>query len=59
MQKDNKELLWLAIVALTEQLLLGKIENAQYTIEMGIKHSIMTKAPCFLNCNYRKSEISL
>ncbi|XP_050315859.1 cell division control protein 45 homolog [Anthonomus grandis grandis] len=34
LNKDDKDLLWLAIVALTEQLLFGKIENAQYTIEM-------------------------
>ncbi|XP_066257697.1 cell division control protein 45 homolog [Euwallacea similis] len=34
LNKEDKDLLWLAIVALTEQLLLGKIENSQYTIEM-------------------------
>lgn len=35
LNKDDKDLLWLAIIALTEQLLLGKIENTQYTLEMG------------------------
>ncbi|CAG9770153.1 unnamed protein product [Ceutorhynchus assimilis] len=34
LSKDDKDLLWLAIVALTEQLLLGKIENTQYILEM-------------------------
>ncbi|KAL1502492.1 hypothetical protein ABEB36_007627 [Hypothenemus hampei] len=34
LNKDDKDLLWLAIVALTEQLLFGKIENAQYILEM-------------------------
>lgn len=34
LNKDDKDLLWLAIVALTEQLLFGKIENTQYIIEM-------------------------
>lgn len=35
LNKDNKDLLWLAIVALTEQMLLGKIENTHYTLEIG------------------------
>lgn len=35
LNKDDKDLLWLAIIALTEQLLFGKIENTQYTLEMG------------------------
>ncbi|XP_060533412.1 cell division control protein 45 homolog [Cylas formicarius] len=35
LSKDDKDLLWLAIVALTEQLLLGKIESTQYTLELG------------------------
>ncbi|CAG9862231.1 unnamed protein product [Phyllotreta striolata] len=34
LNRDDKDLLWLAIVALTEQLILGKIENAQYTLEI-------------------------
>lgn len=32
--KDDKDLLWLAIVALTEQMMMGKIENTQYTVEI-------------------------
>lgn len=35
LNKEDKDLLWLAIVALTEQLLFGKIENTQYILEMG------------------------
>lgn len=35
LNKDDKELLWLAIVALTEQMLSGKIDNTQYTLEVG------------------------
>ncbi|KAF7283659.1 cell division cycle protein 45 isoform X2 [Rhynchophorus ferrugineus] len=34
LNKEDKDLLWLAIVALTEQLLFGKIENTQYILEM-------------------------
>lgn len=34
LNKDDKDLLWLAIVALTEQIVLGKIENTQYTLEI-------------------------
>ncbi|ENN71753.1 hypothetical protein YQE_11573, partial [Dendroctonus ponderosae] len=36
LNKDDKELLWLAIVALTEQMLSGKIDNTQYTLEIGL-----------------------
>ncbi|RZB40478.1 cell division control protein 45 -like [Asbolus verrucosus] len=35
LNKDDKELLWLSIVAITEQFLLGKIENAQYVLTTG------------------------
>uniref|UniRef100_A0A6P7FIP6 Cell division control protein 45 homolog isoform X2 n=1 Tax=Diabrotica virgifera virgifera TaxID=50390 RepID=A0A6P7FIP6_DIAVI len=35
LNKDDKDLLWLAIVALTEQMLLGKIESTLYTLEIG------------------------
>ncbi|CAH1963521.1 unnamed protein product [Acanthoscelides obtectus] len=35
LNKEDKDLLWLAIVALTEQMLFGKIENTQYTLEIG------------------------
>ncbi|XP_019869909.1 cell division control protein 45 homolog [Aethina tumida] len=34
LNKDDKDLVWLAIVALTEQFLLGKIHNTEYTLEM-------------------------
>lgn len=30
LNKDNKDLLWLAIVALTEQIIFGKIEEGTY-----------------------------
>lgn len=33
LNKDDKDLLWLAIVALTEQMIFGKIENAVYVLE--------------------------
>ncbi|EFA05648.1 cell division control protein 45 homolog [Tribolium castaneum] len=35
LNKDDKDLLWLAIVALTEQYILGKIENSQYVLAVG------------------------
>lgn len=35
LNKDNKDLLWLAIVALTEQMVFYKIENTQYVLETG------------------------
>ncbi|XP_044260178.1 cell division control protein 45 homolog [Tribolium madens] len=35
LNKDDKDLLWLAIVAITEQFLLGKIENTQYVLAVG------------------------
>ncbi|XP_023015206.1 cell division cycle protein 45 [Leptinotarsa decemlineata] len=43
LNKDDKDLLWLAIVALTEQLILGKIENTQYTLEIGPLQSHATR----------------
>lgn len=33
MSKDNLDLLWWAIVGITEQLLLGRIESSTYTLE--------------------------
>lgn len=35
LNKDDKEMLWLTIVALTEQMLLGKLEESKYNIELG------------------------
>ncbi|XP_017780562.1 PREDICTED: cell division control protein 45 homolog [Nicrophorus vespilloides] len=35
LNKDDKDLLWLAIVSLTEQMVFGKIENTQYVLETG------------------------
>jgi cell division control protein 45 len=35
LNKDDKDLLWLAIVAITEQYILGKIENTQYVLATG------------------------
>ncbi|XP_063927342.1 cell division control protein 45 homolog [Zophobas morio] len=35
LNKDDKDLLWLAIVALTEQFLFSKIENTQYVLAAG------------------------
>ncbi|XP_016986526.1 cell division control protein 45 homolog [Drosophila rhopaloa] len=34
LSKDNMDLLWWAIVGITEQLLLGKIESGSYTLEL-------------------------
>ncbi|KAH8306880.1 hypothetical protein KR018_010419 [Drosophila ironensis] len=34
LSKDNMDLLWWAIVGITEQLLLGKIESGAYTLEL-------------------------
>lgn len=35
LNKDDKDLLWYAIVALTEQMLFFKIDNTQYVLEIG------------------------
>ncbi|XP_069698969.1 cell division control protein 45 homolog [Periplaneta americana] len=35
LSKDNIDLLWWAIVGVTEQVLLGKVENQQYVLETG------------------------
>ncbi|KAL3270828.1 hypothetical protein HHI36_021347 [Cryptolaemus montrouzieri] len=35
LNKDDKEMLWLAIVAITEQMLLGKLEDSKYNLELG------------------------
>lgn len=43
LNRDDKDLLWLAIVALTEQMLLGKIENSQYSIEIDPLQSHVTR----------------
>ncbi|CAH1118663.1 unnamed protein product [Phaedon cochleariae] len=43
LNKDDKDLLWLAIIALTEQMLLGKIEDSQYTLEVGPLQSHATR----------------
>ncbi|CAH0549110.1 unnamed protein product [Brassicogethes aeneus] len=40
---DDKNLLWLAIVALTEQMLFGKIENTQYALEIGTLQAHATR----------------
>ncbi|KAK9876014.1 hypothetical protein WA026_011131 [Henosepilachna vigintioctopunctata] len=34
LNKDDKDLLWLAIVALTEQMLFGKLEDSKYNFEI-------------------------
>lgn len=36
LSKDSIDLVWLAIVGITEQLLLGKIESSTYTLEIDI-----------------------
>ncbi|KAJ8956232.1 hypothetical protein NQ318_014963 [Aromia moschata] len=41
--RDDKELLWLAIVGLTEQMCLGKIENTQYSLQIGHLQTHATK----------------
>lgn len=43
LNKDDKDLLWLAIIALTEQMLFGKIENAQYVLETGNLQAHVTR----------------
>lgn len=45
MNKDDKDLLWLCIISITEQLLFGKIENERYVLEIGNlqEHSIRLK----------------
>lgn len=35
LSKDTNELLWWAIVGVTEQIILGKVENQQYVLETG------------------------
>ncbi|GFG35678.1 hypothetical protein Cfor_11465 [Coptotermes formosanus] len=35
LSKDNTDLLWWAIVGVTEQILMGKVENQQYVLETG------------------------
>ncbi|XP_047097509.1 cell division control protein 45 homolog [Schistocerca piceifrons] len=35
LSKDDNEMLWWCIVGVTEQLLMGKIENQQYVLETG------------------------
>ncbi|KAJ8984145.1 hypothetical protein NQ317_017796 [Molorchus minor] len=41
--QDDKDLLWLAIVGLTEQMCLGKIESSQYSLEVGNLQSHATR----------------
>ncbi|KAL5290219.1 CDC45 family protein [Megaselia abdita] len=36
LSKDSIDLVWLAIVGITEQLLLGKIESSTYTLEIDV-----------------------
>lgn len=43
LNKDDKEMLWLAIIALTEQMLLGKLEDSKYNIEIGSLQSHATR----------------
>lgn len=45
LNKDDKDLLWLCILSITEQSLFGKIENEQYVLEIGSlqEHSIRLK----------------
>lgn len=35
LNRDDKDLLWYAIVALSEQLVFGKIEHTEYVLETG------------------------
>lgn len=39
----DKDLLWLAIVAITEQMILGKIEDTTYSLEIGTLQGHVTK----------------
>lgn len=36
LSKDSIDLAWLAIVGITEQLLMGKIESSKYTLEIDV-----------------------
>ncbi|XP_077296461.1 cell division cycle protein 45 [Arctopsyche grandis] len=43
LSKDNNDLLWWAIVGITEQVLLEKIEHSQYILETGTLQSHVTR----------------
>lgn len=43
LSKDNNDLLWWAIVGITEQVLLEKIEHSQYVLETGTLQSHVTR----------------
>lgn len=43
LSKDNADLLWCAIVGVTEQYLLGKIEKQQYVLETGTLQGYVSK----------------
>lgn len=43
LNKDDKDLLWYAIVALNEQMLFNKIESTQYSLEIGPLQSHATR----------------
>lgn len=51
--KDNNDLLWWAIVGLTEQVLLEKIEHSQYVLETGTLQSHVTRL-AFHNEEYQQ-----
>ncbi|KAK9753843.1 Methyltransferase domain [Popillia japonica] len=43
LNKDDKDLLWLAIISLTEQMLFCKIDNTQYVLEAGNLQAHVTR----------------
>ncbi|XP_034235913.1 cell division control protein 45 homolog [Thrips palmi] len=43
LSKDNADLLWCAIVGVTEQYLLGKVEKQQYVLETGTLQGYVSK----------------
>lgn len=43
LSKDNADLLWCAIVGVTEQYLLGKVEKQQYVLDTGLLQGYVSK----------------
>ena len=43
LNRDNKDLLWLAIVSLTEQVIFAKIDETTYVLEVGVLQQHVTR----------------
>lgn len=57
LNRDDKDLLWLAIIALTEQMLLGKLEEMKYNLEISTLQAHATRL--HNRCNDAKVKTSL